>query len=48
VVARHTGGQSGLMIRLFTESGDVMVRRVAAGASMPVSQRVPAAIMRRA
>ena len=48
VVAHHTGGQSGLLIRLFTESGDVMVRRVAAGASMPAGTHEPAAIMRRA
>jgi len=30
VIARRTGGRSGLLIRLFTQSGDVMVRRVAA------------------
>ena len=30
VVAQRTGGRSGLLIRLFTESGDVLVRRVAA------------------
>ena len=30
VIARRTGGRSGLLIRLFTESGDVLVRRVAA------------------
>jgi chemotaxis protein CheD len=32
VIARRTGGQTGLLIRLFTESGDVMLRRVAAAA----------------
>jgi chemotaxis protein CheD len=30
VVAQRTGGRTGLVIRLFTESGDVLVRRVAA------------------
>jgi len=30
VVAQRTGGRTGLLIRLFTESGDVLVRRVAA------------------
>lgn len=47
VIARHTGGRSGLLIRLFTESGDVMVRRVATGASMPVGLHENAAIIRR-
>jgi len=47
VVARHTGGRSGLLIRLFTESGDVMVRRVATGASEPVGPDEHAAITRR-
>jgi chemotaxis protein CheD len=46
VIARHTGGTSGLLIRLFTESGDVMVRRVAAGASVPVGPREAASITR--
>ncbi len=29
VIARRTGGRSGLLIRFFTDSGDVLVRRVA-------------------
>jgi chemotaxis protein CheD len=29
VIAQRTGGRSGLVVRLFTESGDVLVRRVA-------------------
>ncbi len=33
VIARQTGGRSGLLIRMFTESGEVLVRRVAAGAA---------------
>lgn len=32
IVARHTGGTSGMVLRLFTATGDVLVRRVA---SMP-------------
>jgi chemotaxis protein CheD len=47
VIARHTGGRSGLLIRLFTESGDVMVRRVAAGVSEPVGQRAAVRTTRR-
>jgi chemotaxis protein CheD len=31
VIARRTGGRSGLLIRFFTESGNVLVRRVPAG-----------------
>lgn len=46
VIARHTGGRSGLLIRLFTESGDVMVRRVAAGASEQVGAHEAAEITR--
>jgi len=46
VIARHTGGRSGLLIRLFTESGDVMVRRVAAGASEPVGHHEAATTTR--
>jgi chemotaxis protein CheD len=32
VIAQRTGGRTGLLIRLFTESGDVLVRRVASNA----------------
>jgi chemotaxis protein CheD len=32
VIAQRTGGRTGLLIRLFTESGDVLVRRVASTA----------------
>ncbi len=33
VIARRTGGRFGLMIRLHTDSGDVLVRRLSAGAA---------------
>ncbi len=33
VIAQRTGGRTGLLIRLFTESGDVLVRRVASTAA---------------
>jgi chemotaxis protein CheD len=38
VIARRTGGRSGLLIRLFTDSGEVLVRRVAGnGCDLPPS-----------
>jgi chemotaxis protein CheD len=39
LMTRLTGGRSGMLIRLFTETGDVMVRRVAAGATEPTRHR---------
>jgi chemotaxis receptor (MCP) glutamine deamidase CheD len=41
VMARVTGGRSGMLIRLFTETGDVMVRRIAAGATARSRHRGP-------
>lgn len=41
VMARVTGGRSGMLIRLFTETGDVMVRRLAAGATARSRHRGP-------
>ncbi len=41
VMARVTGGRSGMLIRLFTETGDVMVRRIAAGATARNRHREP-------
>jgi chemotaxis protein CheD len=39
VTTRLTGGRSGMLIRLFTETGDVMVRRVAAGPTKQIRRR---------
>jgi chemotaxis protein CheD len=36
LIARRTGGRSGLLIRLFTESGAVTVRPVVRGTTQPV------------
>ena len=33
VVARRTGGKNGMLIRLFTATGDVLVRRIASSTS---------------
>lgn len=41
LIVRQTGGQSGMLIRLFTGSGDVMVRRVARGLTQPVQRCQP-------
>ncbi len=35
IVARRTGGRSGMVIRLFTATGDVLVRRVASTVEWP-------------
>jgi len=48
MIARDTGGRLGRLIRLFTESGDVMVRRVAAGATEPIVPCQPAVLAHRA
>jgi chemotaxis protein CheD len=48
IVGQDTGGRSGMLIRLLTESGDVTVRRVTAGAADPVRPREPAAIWQHA
>jgi chemotaxis protein CheD len=39
MIARTTGGRSGMLIRLWTESGDVTVRHVVVGATQPVPHR---------
>jgi chemotaxis protein CheD len=39
VMTQLTGGHSGILIRLFTETGVVMVRRVAAGATEQIRHR---------
>jgi len=35
LIARQTGGQTGMLIRLLTESGDVTVRRIVRGGTEP-------------
>jgi chemotaxis protein CheD len=35
VVARRTGGKSGMLVRLFTATGEVLVRRVSPAAAWP-------------
>jgi chemotaxis protein CheD len=47
LIARETGGVSGIRIRLSTESGDVMVWRVATPAGDPVAACEPAALTQR-
>jgi len=44
IIARQTGGRSGMFIRLLTDSGEVMVRRYAAGVIEPVDHAEPATI----
>jgi chemotaxis protein CheD len=41
VVARRTGGKNGLLIRLHTATGRVLVRKIASGAGVDLSGRVP-------
>jgi chemotaxis protein CheD len=41
VIARRTGGASGLLIRFHTGSGRVLVRRIASGGEMPANGGVP-------
>jgi chemotaxis protein CheD len=41
VVARRTGGKNGLLIRLYTRTGRVMVRKIPLGASIRIGERVP-------
>ena len=43
VAARDTGGPSGMVIRMLTESGAVMVRRIVSGAAEPAWHGDPAA-----
>jgi chemotaxis protein CheD len=41
VVARRTGGKNGLLIRLHTTTGRVLVREIASGAGIDISGQVP-------
>jgi chemotaxis protein CheD len=38
VVARRTGGKTGMLVRLFTATGDVLIRKVASPAAWPVDE----------
>jgi chemotaxis protein CheD len=38
IVARRTGGKSGMLVRLFTATGDVLVRKVASPADWPMDE----------
>ena len=41
VVARRTGGKNGLLIRMHTATGRVLVRKIASGSGVDISGQVP-------
>jgi chemotaxis receptor (MCP) glutamine deamidase CheD len=38
IVARRTGGKTGMLIRLFTTTGDVLIRKVASSPDWPIDE----------
>jgi chemotaxis protein CheD len=48
IVAQHTGGKSGLAIRLLTASGEVLVRRVSSSIARQADEATPNAIVHNA